>query len=63
MQFWQTLWTIVWFGGLAIFAALATVISIGGARDLAYLLRASANDANEEPSRQGGEIQLNGPAR
>ena len=39
MGFWEWLWTVLWFGGLAVFAALSVVITIQGARDLRALLR------------------------
>jgi len=38
MQFWTWLWTIVWFGGIAIFAVVAAIVTIEGARDLKVLL-------------------------
>jgi hypothetical protein len=39
MAFWQWLWTLVWFVGLALFAVLAVIITVQGARDLKALLR------------------------
>jgi hypothetical protein len=39
MGFWETLWTYLWFVGLAIFSVLAVVVTIGGAGDLVSLLR------------------------
>jgi hypothetical protein len=38
MTFWTWLWTLLWFGGLALFAALSVIITIRGARDLKALL-------------------------
>jgi hypothetical protein len=40
MLFWLWLWTLLWFGGLAIFTFLAAVLTVQGARDLRTLLRA-----------------------
>ena len=39
MTFWAWVWGLLWFGGLALFAALSVVIAIQGARDLKALLR------------------------
>jgi hypothetical protein len=39
MLFWEWLWTLLWFGGLAIFSALSVVITVQGARDLRALLQ------------------------
>jgi hypothetical protein len=38
VQFWTWLWTIVWFGGLAIFVVISALVTIHGARDLKWLL-------------------------
>ena len=44
MEFWKTLWSLLWFGGLGLFALLAVIITIQGAGDLRALLRALRND-------------------
>ena len=44
MEFWKTLWSLLWFGGLALFALLSVIITAQGARDLTALLRALRND-------------------
>ncbi len=38
MAFWEWLWTLLWFGGLALYAILATVIALRGGQDLRALL-------------------------
>jgi hypothetical protein len=38
MEFWKWVWTLLWFGGLALFAVLSVVITIQGAADLKSLL-------------------------
>lgn len=48
MAFWSSLWSIVWFGGLGLFAVLAAVITVRGARDLTTLLRGLREDGSEE---------------
>jgi len=40
VAFGQGLWTFLWFGGLALFAVLATIVIVRGGADLAALLRA-----------------------
>jgi hypothetical protein len=44
MDFWETLWTYLWFAGLAIFTVLAVVVTVGGAKDLVSLLRNLSKD-------------------
>lgn len=39
MEVWGWIWSLLWFGGLALFALLSVVITIQGARDLRELLR------------------------
>jgi len=54
LEFWITLWKIVLIGGVGLFAALAIVVTIGGALDVRQLFRTlreqhmSATTANEE---------------
>ena len=45
MQFWQTLWSVVWFGGLALFAMLSVIITVQGAKDLKALLQGLQEDS------------------
>jgi len=37
-DFWVALWTIVWFGGLAVFSVLSVMVIIFGGYDLVALL-------------------------
>jgi len=39
LESWIVLWKTVLLGGIGLFAALAIVVTIGGARDIAKLLR------------------------
>jgi len=48
LAFWVLLWKIVLIAGVAMFAALAVVVSIGGARDIKKLFRRLRDD-NSEP--------------
>ncbi len=51
IDFWILLWKVVLIGGIGLFAALAVVVSIGGARDIAKLLRtlrAQQTDTTDE---------------
>ncbi len=56
MQFWISLWTLIWFAGLVIFAALSVLVIVHGARDLVALLRALRDRhlRREETSSEGG---------
>ena len=38
MTFWQTLWTILFFSSLALFAILAVTVSIGGFLNIRWML-------------------------
>ena len=38
MAFWTWLWTVVWFGGLAIFVVVSVLVTVHGARDMRALL-------------------------
>jgi hypothetical protein len=40
LEFWIILWKTVFVVGVGLFAALAVVVAIGGARDIAKLLHA-----------------------
>ncbi|MGD9519716.1 MAG: hypothetical protein AB7W28_09375 [Armatimonadota bacterium] len=37
-DFWIQLWSLVWFGGLAIFSVLAVLVTVFGGADLIALL-------------------------
>lgn len=39
MGFWQSLWTAVWFGGLAVFAILSVIVVFEGGKELRALLQ------------------------
>ena len=39
MAFWQGLWTLLWFGGLALFTVISALVIVHGARDLKLLLQ------------------------
>lgn len=39
MQFWISLWTLVWFGSLAVFSVLSLLVIVFGFRDLVDLFR------------------------
>jgi hypothetical protein len=49
MAFWEWLWTVLWFGGLGLFAVLSVVITVQGARDLRVLLRGLRDDRRDRP--------------
>ncbi|MDC0935779.1 hypothetical protein OAS39_05800 [Pirellulales bacterium] len=55
IEFWIFLWKLVLIGGVALFAALAVVVTIGGARDVRKLLR--------KLREQQDDIQSNAPPR
>jgi hypothetical protein len=44
---WELLWKITFIAGISIFALLAVVVTIGGARDIKRLLVDLANDDSE----------------
>lgn len=46
--FWIVLWKVVLIGGIALFAVLAIVVTIGGARDVAKLLRQLKSQSAKE---------------
>lgn len=35
---WELLWTVLWYGGLGLFAILSVIITIRGWKDLRHLL-------------------------
>jgi hypothetical protein len=51
MEFWKTLWTLVWFAGMGIFAVLSVIITVQGAKDLKALLQGLRVE-NSEPPKQ-----------
>ena len=50
LEFWITLWKIVLIGGVLLFAVLAVVVTIGGARDVVRLLRSLRRQHAEDES-------------
>jgi hypothetical protein len=52
MELWKILWTVVWFGGLALFAVLSVIITVQGARDLKALLRGLRDESSRSPDRE-----------
>jgi len=48
LESWIILWKCVLLGGLGLFAVLAIVVTIGGARDAAKLLRQLKSKSAEE---------------
>ena len=48
IDFWIILWKGVLIGGIALFAILAVVVTIGGARDIVKLLRQLRKQATKE---------------
>ena len=48
IDFWIVLWKCVLIGGVGLFAALAVVVTIGGAYDIAKLLRKLKSQSEEE---------------
>ncbi len=50
MSFWVSLWTVVWFGGLAVFSYLTVLVTVNGYRDLRSLMQTLAQrHAGSEP--------------
>ena len=39
MEFWETLWKIVFFAGVGLFAAMAVLVTVGGMFDIRKLFR------------------------
>lgn len=39
MNGWVLLWTVLWFGGLALFTLLAVLVTVNGGKDMVALLR------------------------
>ncbi len=61
LDFWIMLWKVVLVGGIGMFAALAVVVTIGGARDIVKLLntlRAQQTDGNTEGNNTGNDQTL-----
>lgn len=48
MSVWATVWAVVWFGGLTLFAILTVVITWQGARDLRALLSGLEKEKGSE---------------
>ena len=49
LEYWIILWKGVLIGGVGLFAVLAVVVTIGGARDVAKLLRKLKSESTDEP--------------
>ena len=52
LENWILLWKIVLIGGVTLFAILAVVVTIGGARDVAKLLRQLKSNSEEESTHE-----------
>ncbi len=52
IEFWIVLWKGVLIGGIALFATLAVVVTIGGARDVAKLLGRLKSERRQEASEE-----------
>jgi len=50
IDFWILFWKSVLIGGIGLFATLAVVVTIGGARDIKKLLRQLRSRSEEEHS-------------
>jgi hypothetical protein len=48
MEFWKILWSLLWFGGVGIFALLSIIIIVQGAKDLKALLHGLHVEASEQ---------------
>jgi len=48
LEFWMLLWKIVLIGGVILFAMLAVVVTIGGARDIKKLLQRLRDDHSRQ---------------
>jgi hypothetical protein len=51
VAFWEGLWSLVWFGGLGLFALLSVIITVQGARDLKTLLRGIGEEGSARSKR------------
>lgn len=52
MEPWKTLWSLLWFGGLALFTVLSIIITVQGARDLKALLRGLRDESSRSSDRE-----------
>ena len=50
LENWILLWKVVLIGGIVLFAALAVVVTIGGARDIGKLIRSLKDRQADENS-------------
>jgi hypothetical protein len=50
LEFWMVLWQVLFVLGVGLFAVLAVVVAIGGAFDIANLIRALRSQHREEPA-------------
>ena len=49
LDYWIVLWKIVLIAGIGLFGTLALVVTIGGARDVAKLLRQLKSESADKP--------------
>ncbi|MEJ2704509.1 MAG: hypothetical protein P8Z79_18905 [Sedimentisphaerales bacterium] len=49
MNFWINLWTVFFFASLALFAALAVIVTIGGFFDIRSLFKGLLESRDESP--------------
>ena len=61
IQFWIVLWKLVLVAGVAMFAVLAVVVSIGGAMDVRKLLATLRQQQVADASRDDGKAGPNPP--
>lgn len=48
MNFWETLWKIVFFAGIGLFAGMAVWVTIYGARDIKKMFKNITNQHEQE---------------
>jgi hypothetical protein len=49
VAFWQGLWTLLWFGGLALFTVISALVIVHGARDLKLMLQGLRSEGDSHP--------------
>jgi len=48
MSDWKTIWSILLAGGIGIYAVMAVLVTIGGAKDIRKLFRAMDKEKRDE---------------
>ena len=48
MTMWQTLWTLLFFGSITLFAGMAVWVTIGGYRDIKILFKRLNEDQSTD---------------